>query len=159
MAKEDIAKKVTGILEGYLEGKELSVYLVEYRKEGPDWKLRVILDKPENVECEYVSIEECEDVTRFLSDRLDAEDFIERSYTLEVSSPGLDRVLLKEEDFVRFRGRLVEVRLYQPIDGLKTFECTLEGRREDGTVLVEYDGRILELPAEKLSRINLAVVF
>ena len=79
----------------------------------------------------HLDINECEDVTHFLSDRLDEEDFIERSYTLEVSSPGLDRELLKPSDYERFKGRDVEVKLYTAIDGRKELAGRLLGRTDE----------------------------
>lgn len=158
MAKEDISKKVTEILEGYLEGKELEIYRVQYKKEGPDWKLKVFLDKTADAETEYVDINECEDVTRYLSDKLDELDFIDRAYMLEVSSPGLDRELIKESDYVRFAGREVEVKLFTAIDGSKNYEGSLVGR-EDGVVTVNVNGEDKQLPLDKISKINLAVVF
>ncbi|MBO5514338.1 MAG: ribosome maturation factor RimP [Mogibacterium sp.] len=158
MAKEDAAGKVSQLLAPYLEEKNLELYRAEYKKEGKEWVLRVFLDKPANSESEYVSIEECEDVTRWLSDILDKEDFIDRSYNLEVSSPGLDRELIKDSDYERFKGRLVEVKTYEQINGSKEHEGTLLGR-EEGIVRIEEDGNTLEIPADKISKINLAVVF
>ena len=152
MAKEDAAGKVSQLLAPYLEEKNLELYRAEYKKEGKEWVLRVFLDKPANSESEYVSIEECEDVTRWLSDILDKEDFIDRSYNLEVSSPGLDRELIKDSDYERFKGRL------EQIHGSKEHEGTLLGR-EEGIVRIEEDGNTLEIPADKISKINLAVVF
>lgn len=158
MAKEDISAKVTEILKEYLEGKELDIYRIVYKKEGPDWVLRVFLDKTMDAESEYVSIEECEDVTRYLSDKLDELDIIDRSYNLEVSSPGLDRELIRESDYVRFAGREVEVRTYEQISGKKYMEGTLVGK--DGEIVkIESGGQILEIPVQKISKINLAVVF
>ena len=158
MAREDIAAKVKALLEEYTKDRELEIYNVIYKKEGPDWVLRVFLDKPMGAENEYVSIEECEDATRYLSDKLDELDFIDRSYNLEVSSPGLDRELIHESDFVRFAGREVEVRTYQQIEGSKNFEGTLVSKN-DGIVTIEAGGKRLEIPADKISKINLAIVF
>ncbi len=158
MAREDIAAKVKALLEEYTKDRELEIYNVIYKKEGPDWVLRVFLDKPMGAENEYVSIEECEDATRYLSDKLDELDFIDRSYNLEVSSPGLDRELIHESDFVRFAGREVEVRTYQQIEGSKNFEGTLVSKA-DGIVTIEVGGKRLEIPANKISKINLAIVF
>ena len=158
MAKEDAAGKVSLLLSPYLEEKNLELYRAEYKKEGKEWVLRVFLDKPVGSESEYVSIEECEDVTRWLSDVLDKEDFIDRSYNLEVSSPGLDRELIKDSDYERFKGRLVEVKTYEQINGSKELEGTLLGR-EEGIVRIEEDGKTLDIPADKISKINLAVVF
>ena len=158
MAKEDVAGKVSLLLAPYLEEKNLELYRAEYKKEGKEWVLRVFLDKPVGSESEYVSIEECEDVTRWLSDVLDKEDFIDRSYNLEVRSPGLDRELIKDSDYERFKGRLVEVKTYEQINGSKEHEGTLLGR-EEGIVRIEEDGKTLDIPADKISKINLAVVF
>lgn len=146
------------MLSDYLAEKDLEIYQIQYKKEGPDWKLKLVLDKTENAEDEYVNIEECEDVSRFLSDKLDEEDFIDRAYLLEVSSPGLDRELIKDSDFRRFAGRPVELKLYEAIDGNKKLEGTLIGKDGD-IVKVEADGQTIELQAKKISKINLAVIF
>jgi ribosome maturation factor RimP len=158
MAKEDVAGRVAKLLEPFLSENELELYKAEYKKEGPAWVLRVSLEKPVGAKNEYVSIEECEKVNAWLSEALDKDDFIDRSYNLEVSSPGLDRELIHETDYVRFAGREVEVRTYQQIEGSKNFEGTLVGK-EDNIVIIEAAGKRLEIPAEKISKINLAVVF
>ena len=158
MAREDIPAKVTSLLDEFTEGKELEIYNVIYKKEGPGWVLRVFLDKPMGAESEYVSIEECEEATRYLSDKLDELDIIDRSYNLEVSSPGLDRELIRESDFVRFAGREVEVKTYQQIEGSKNFEGTLVAKQDD-IVIIDVGGKRLEIPADKISKINLAIVF
>nr|WP_298874855.1 ribosome maturation factor RimP [uncultured Mogibacterium sp.] len=158
MAKQDVSTRIEDLLTEYLTGKELEIYNIEYKKEGKEWKLRVYLDKPACCETEYVDINECEEVTRFLSDKLDEEDFIERSYTLEVSSPGLDRELIKPSDFERFAGREVEVKLYKAIDGNKEFVGTLIGKTAD-EVTIEIENREVGIPTEQISKINLAVIF
>lgn len=158
MAKEDTTAKISAILEPYLSEKELDIYKIEYKKEGKEWILRVFLDKPADSEVEYVSIEECEDASRYLSDALDREDLIGRSYNLEVCSPGLDRELIKDSDFTRFKGRAVELKTYQQIDGSKEHEGILAGK-EDGIVTVETDKGELAIEEEKISKINLAVIF
>ena len=158
MHKEEIRSRIEEMLSDYLAEKDLEIYQIQYKKEGPDWKLKLVLDKTENAEDEYVNIEECEDVSRFLSDKLDEEDFIDRAYLLEVSSPGLDRELIKDSDFRRFAGRPVEIKLYEAIDGNKKLEGTLIGKDGD-IVKVEADGQTIELQAKKISKINLAVIF
>ena len=86
MAKEDVVSRVRELAEEHVCGKDLEIYNVEYRKEGPEWKLRVYLDKPADSEQEFVNIEECEEVNRYLSEKLDDLDLIARQYTIEVSS-------------------------------------------------------------------------
>lgn len=158
MAKEDIAGKVEGLLNEFLKGEDLELYRVTYKKEGPDWILRVFLDKPADSDTEYVSIDECEKVTRFLSDKLDEMDFIERTYKLEVSSPGLDRELINDSDYERFAGREVEVKTYEQINGSKNFQGKLISKNGD-IVKIEVDDSVLELSINKISKINLAVIF
>ncbi|MBQ6621557.1 MAG: ribosome maturation factor RimP [Mogibacterium sp.] len=158
MVKQDIAQAVESLLSDFLAERELEVYRTEFRRIGRDWTLRVTLDKPADSEQQYVSIEECEEVTRYLSDRLDEADLIDRSYTLEVESPGLDRELLKESDFERFAGSVVEVKLYEPLNGSKQYEAVLAGKTGD-IVRLDLNGQILEIPASKIAKINLAVIF
>ena len=74
IAKEDVVCRVNELAEEYICGRDLEIYNVEYRKEGPEWKLRVYLDKPADCEQEFVNIEECEEVNRYLSEKLDELD-------------------------------------------------------------------------------------
>lgn len=158
MAKNDISAKVNGLLQPYLAEHGLDIYRTEYKKEGPARVLRVYLDKPAGSDSEYVSIEECEEANRFLSEALDREDFIDGSYNLEVCSPGLDRELIKDEDFKRFAGRQVEVRTYEKICGSREHEGILKGKA-DGIVTIGTGEGELEIPADRISKINLAVIF
>ena len=89
---------------------------------------------------------------------LDREDFIDGSYNLEVCSPGLDRELIKDEDFMRFAGRQVEVRTYEKICGSREHEGTLIGKKDGIVTIVTGEGE-LGIPADRISKINLAVVF
>lgn len=160
MANTEICRKIEDVLKKYLADKEIELYGVTYRKEGPDKKLRVVLDKPASSKCEYVSIDECESVTRYLNEFLDATDFMKESYTLEVSSPGLDRELKTLADMERFSGRLVDIKLYSAVDGIKEFTAVLKGCDKDNKIIAfEYEGRTHELPEDKIAKINLAVVF
>jgi ribosome maturation factor RimP len=158
MAGTDITVRVEDILRPFLAEHDLDLYRIVYKKEGSAWVLRVILDKPADADTEYVSIDECEETTRFLSEKLDEADFIDRAYNLEVSSPGLDRELIRESDFVRFAGREVEVRTYEQIDGSKFIEGILAGK-ENGIVEIDTAKGRIGIPDNKISKINLAVVF
>lgn len=158
MAKEDVSRKAAELLEPFLDENGLELYKAEYKKEGPSWVLRICLEKPVGSESEYVSIDECEKVNSWLSDALDENNLIERSYNLEVSSAGLDRELIKESDYTRFAGRAVEVRTYEQINGSREHEGILKGK-QDGNVTIETDAGELQIPAGKISKINLAVVF
>ena len=123
---------------------------VEYVKEAGTWILRVYIDKEGGV-----SINDCEAVSRPLSDKLDEVDPIEGSYTLEVASAGADRVLKKPEHFAAFQGSEVDVRLYRPVDGKKEFVGVLAGY-ENGTVLLEGD---LRFEKKDVAQVRLHVTF
>ena len=133
-----------------------TIYDVEYKKEGQDYVLRVTLDM-EN-DNDSVSITMCENVSRALSELLDANDPTKEAYMLEVTSPGLDRPLKKEEDFVRFAGKEVEVGLYKALNGSKMICGTLKGL-SDGVITVTTDGTDTEIKREETSFVRLAVIF
>ena len=115
----------------YVEAAGCTLWDVEYVKEAGEWFLRVYIDKADGV-----SIEDCEAVSRPLSDKLDEADPIEGSYTLEVSSAGADRPLKKVEHFAQFMGSEVEVRLYRAMEGAKECVGLLSGYA-DGDVTVD----------------------
>lgn len=127
-----------------------SLWDVEYVKEAGTWILRVYIDKEGGV-----SINDCEAVSRPLSDKLDEVDPIEGSYTLEVSSAGADRVLKKPEHFAAFMGSEVEVRLYRPVDGKKEYVGVLTGY-ENGNVQLEGD---LSFEKKDVAQVRLHVTF
>ena len=107
--REIYEQKTEEILQPLMEANGFELVDVEYVKEGGTWYLRAYIDKPGGI-----AIDDCELISRALSDELDAQDFIEDSYILEVSSPGLGRPLKKDRDFERSIGQEVEVRLYRP---------------------------------------------
>jgi len=127
-----------------------TIWDVEYVKEAGTWFLRVFIDKEGGV-----SINDCEAVSRPLSDKLDEVDPIEGSYVLEVGSAGADRVLKKPEHFAAFVGSEVDVRLYRPIEGKKEFVGVLAGY-ESGDVLLEGD---LRFEKKDVAQVRLHVTF
>ena len=166
MAKKKITEIVEEITADFLSENGLELYNSEFVKEGKDWFLRVYIDKlPKegadgNVEEEYVSTDDCESVSRFLSAELDRLDPIEQNYYLEVSSPGLDRALLKEKDFIRFCGHMVDISLYKAIDGKKTYQGILKGLTEDNSIVItDEKEEEIEFPREQVAKARLAVIF
>ena len=139
-----------------LDGYELS--RSEFVKEANTWYLRVYVDKITNGEYETVGTDDCEKVSRFLSEKLDKEDPIEQNYYLEVSSPGMDRLLVSEKDFVRFAGQLVDVKLYKALEGKKELSGILIGVKDD-ILSLNIDNKELNLAMNSVAKINLAVVF
>lgn len=127
---------------------------VEYVKEAGEYYLRIFIDKDGGV-----SLNDCEVVTRAINPILDEKDPIKENYFLEVSSPGLDRPLKKEKDFVRYAGRDVEVKLYRPINGLKHFEAKLVELVDNKIVKLIVDEEEMEFDKKDIALIRLAVKF
>ncbi|QAT43130.1 ribosome maturation factor RimP [Aminipila luticellarii] len=159
MAKIKIKDLVEEILTPFLKENSLELYNVEFVKEAKDWFLRVYIDKAEGTEEEYISTDDCEMVSRFLSEKLDASDPIEQNYYLEISSPGMDRELLKEKDFIRYAGKQVDVNLYQAVDGKKKITGELVGIIEEHLVLIDENTKRVEIPMSKVAKTKLAVIF
>lgn len=165
MAKKKITEIVEEITADFLAENGLELYNSEFVKEGKDWFLRVYIDRQQEEETEnkeevYVSTDDCEKVSRFLSEELDRLDPIEQNYYLEVSSPGLDRELIKEKDFIRFCGRLVDISLYKAIDGKKTYQGILKGLTEDNSIVItDEKEEEIEFPREQVAKARLAVIF
>ena len=152
MKKSEIEAKTEAMLAPICEKYGVKVYDVEYVKEAGEWYLRAYIDKEGGIE-----IDDCQALSEKLEERLDAEDFITDSYILEVSSPGIDRVLRKHRDFQREQGKKVDVSLYAPLEGSKEKELTgvLTGSDEASITLDEE----LQLPLEKVAQIRLHIDF
>ncbi len=108
---------------------------------------------------QYVSTDDCEKVSRFLSAELDRLDPIEQNYYLEVSSPGMDRVLLKEKDFARFAGEIVDISLYKALEGKKTYQGRLVGMENEKIIITDEKDNRIEFPREQVAKTKLAVIF
>lgn len=132
--REDYEARTEKLLEPIAEANGVSVYDVEYVKEGGNYYLRAYIDKPEGV-----NILDCENVSRALSDELDREDFIPDAYVLEVSSPGLGRTLKKDKHLQAGIGQEVEIKLFRPLDKRKEFRGVLEGFDIDSVTILEGD--------------------
>lgn len=126
-------------LESLLAQDAYELVDLRYAHEGPRWVLRLFIDKAGGV-----TIDDCEAVSGKVGAYLDAADLIARSYSLEVSSPGLDRVIKKDADFQRFAGHRVRVNLRVPLDGRRRFSGFLRGL-EDGRVVLENEGTVVRL--------------
>ncbi len=132
--KEDYESKTEKLLLPIAEANGVSVYDVEYVKEGSDYYLRAYIDKSGGV-----NIQDCENVSRVLSDRLDEADFIPEAYILEVSSPGLGRTLKKDKHLQASIGEEVEIKLFKPLEKRKEFAGILESFDKETLTVREGD--------------------
>ena len=154
MSKRDTYEAQTeSLLAPIAERLGVEIYDIEYVKEGSDWYLRAYIDKPEGV-----NIQDCENVSRALSDELDREDFIADAYILEVSSPGLGRTLKKDKHLEKSMGSEVEIRLYKPLDGCKEFVGILE-RFDQETIWITMQEGERSFARKEVALVRLTIDF
>lgn len=155
MAKgEQYEARVEAWITPVLEQHQFELVDVEYVREVGVWYLRCYIDKEGGI-----TVDDCEVISRLLGEWLDKEDFIEDSYILEVSSPGLGRPLKKEKDFARSIGKDVEIRLYKAIDKQKKFTGTLTSYDADSVTLTMEDGSERTFEKSEIALIRLAFDF
>lgn len=145
--------RIGQLLNPILETLGLSLWDMEFQKHGPQWLLRIYIDREEP----GVTLNDCETVSRDLGAILDVEDIIHHAYTLEVSSPGLDRTLSRPEHFRRFSGSAVKVKTYQQVNGQKVFHGTLMGLSGDSVAMKLETGSVLEIPLKDIAKASLEV--
>src|SRR3989449_3629040 len=153
--------QIRGIAERVARSRGLEIWDVQSRREPSGQVVRVFIDRPgpANTAEESVSIEDCEHVSREMGTILDVEDPLPFTYTLEVSSPGLDRPLRSEDDYRRFAGRLAKIVVAEPVDNQKAFEGRLRGVDGDAVLLEGPKGRMHRLPMQLITRGRLEVEF
>ena len=152
--KKSIESTIEELVQPIIDTNNFELVDVEYVKEAGEYYLRIFVDKEGGI-----SLNECEVVSRALSERLDVKDPIKDNYYLEVSSPGLDRPLKKDKDFVRYQGRDVEIKLYKPLNGSKQLEGELIGLTEDKNIKVIIDNEEVEFNKKDIALIRLAIKF
>lgn len=155
MAKREVyEQKTEALLLPMMEEHHFELVDVEFVKEAGTWYLRAYIDKPGGI-----TIDDCEVISRALSDLLDEENFIEETYILEVSSPGLGRPLKKDKDFTRSLGESVEVRLFRALEKQKEFTGTLKAWDKDTVTLEFEDKAVLTIERANIALIRLAFDF
>jgi ribosome maturation factor RimP len=157
----NVAEQVRNVATRVAQTYGLDIFDVQFRREAAGMVLRVLIDRPGPAATaeESVSVDDCAHVSRDLSAMLDVEDIVPTAYTLEVSSPGLDRPLRHADDYRRFAGRRAKIVMREPVDGQTFFKGRLAGA--DGqTVLIDGDdGRRHQVPVAVITRANLEVEF
>ena len=155
MSKREVyEQKTEELITPFVEDKGFELVDVEYVKEGGNWYLRAYIDKPGGI-----TVDDCEVISRSLSDKLDEEDFIEGAYILEVSSPGLGRPLKKEKDFVRNMGQEVELLTYRAIEKQKEFRGILDAYDKSSITLEVEEGEKLVFDRSNVALVRLAFDF
>ena len=157
----DVVEQVRAIASRIASSYGLDIFDVQYRREGGGMVLRVQIDRPGAAATaeESVGVDDCASVSRDLSAILDVEDVVPTAYTLEVSSPGLDRPLRYADDYRRFSGRCAKLVMREKVDGQMFFKGRLGGVDADGVLIETEDGRRHRVPLDVITRANLEVEF
>ncbi len=153
MQTKDIIKKVEEYVMPIIEQNNYELVETEFVKEGANYYLRLYIDKEGGF-----SINDCETVSRYLEQKLEEDDFIDKAYILEVSSPGIDRVLKKDSEYTKYKGRIVDIKLYKPIDKVKEFQGELIGLIED-KIVINQDNKEISFDKKDVAICRLAVIF
>jgi len=124
---------------------------VEYKKEGKNWVLRIFIDKEEGI-----TVEDCQNISRLTGDLIDVEETIQTPFNLEVSSPGLDRSLKREKDFLKFKGKRIRLHSISPVDNRRKFTGILSDFK-DQTVFMDLDGKPFEILLSQVDKANLVI--
>ena len=153
--------QIRAIAERVARSRGLDIWDVQSRREATGHVVRVFIDRPGSSATpeDSVSIEDCEQVNREIGTILDVEDALPFAYTLEVSSPGLDRPLRSADDYRRFAGRLAKIVVREPVDRQTAFEGRLKGIEDDRVLLEAPNGRLHRLPVAWIARGRLEVEF
>ena len=152
MYADSLLPQLESIARRAAEPLGVEVAWVEFKREGAAWFLRVYIDREEGA----IGLDDCRGVSERLSVLLDVEDPIDSTYTLEVSSPGLDRPLWRERDYVRFTGRLVRIKTRQAFSGRRNFKGRLLGV-EAGSVVMEIERTRMTVPFDLIESGRLEV--
>jgi len=153
MRKNPIYQLVTDLIEPTLKGSDVELVDVEYKKTGKTWSLRVFIDKNQGV-----TVDDCQRLSREIEDLIAIHELIADRYVLEVSSPGLDRPLKKETDFIRNKGKQVLVKTYLPINNSKTNTGTIKDFSND-TLFLENEKKTFEISLSNIAQAKLIFKF
>ena len=152
--RETYEKKTEELTTPLIDAEGFELVDVEYVKEGADWYLRVYIDKDGGI-----TVNDCEKISRAFNEILDREDYIDDAYIFEVSSPGLLRPLKKDKDYQRNLGKLLEVKLFAPLNGVKEFEAELKSYDKESATLVMDDDTEVTVKRSEISLIRPAIEF
>ncbi|MCR4400707.1 MAG: ribosome maturation factor RimP [Syntrophomonadaceae bacterium] len=153
MDRDAVLAQVEPLVTEALESRGIEVVDVQFKSQGGHWALQVFIDSPQGVDLDL-----CQRASNILGPLLDEKDPIPSRYVLEVSSPGLDRVIKKDRDFERFQGRVVKVKVSPPVEGRRNFSGVLRGLR-DGDIVLEAEGETVKIPRQQAVQVRLVPEF
>ena len=148
-----LIRRLTELVVPVVEGFDCELVELQFRREAPGWVLRLLIDNENGI-----GIDDCSRISREVAHLLEVEDPIEQSYTLEVSSPGLDRPLKGERDFLRCKGKKAKVVVREPIDGQNQWVGLIEDATRE-SVTLRTDQGIIEIPFTRMKKTRLVIEF
>ncbi len=154
MTNKEVVLQVEKYLAPIMEENSLELVEVDFLKEVSNYYLRIFIDKVGGI-----FVEDCEKVSRAIEKILDEKDFIVPAYILEVSSPGIDRALKKDSEYEKYKGRIVDVKLYKAVNGQKQFQGTLVGLHDGVITFVDEQGCEFNFNRTDVAICRLAVIF
>jgi len=143
-------EKIAEVAEALIQAEGMGLVDWQFRKEGRTWFLRIFIDKPGGV-----SLDDCADISRQLGDQIEVHDLIPHSYTLEVSSPGLDRPLKKDQDFLQSLGKLIQLNTRDPLEGQFFFKGILMAYTPGGLLRLAEEKKSWEIPVFNIAKARL----
>jgi len=142
--------RIAEVVEALLRSEGLELVDWQFRKEGRSWVLRIFIDKPGGV-----TLDDCADLSRELGDQIEVNNLIPQAYILEVSSPGLDRPLKKEKDYLGSIGKLIQVTIRPPIEGQSFFKGILLDYTPSGVLVLREGEKTREIPVSQINKARL----
>jgi len=153
MTKTSVVESIIEISEPILKDEGLELVDVEYKKLGRTWTLRIFIDREQGV-----TVENCQKVSRQIEDIIEIDDLIANPFVLEVSSPGLDRPLKREKDFLRFKNKAVQVKTFSPMENRKKFQGTIQDCKNQ-ILFLDEEGVSIEISLDKISQAKPIIEF
>ena len=144
-----IEERVEGLIKNKVEELGYNLYDVQYSKEGKDYFLRVFIDKQEGID-----LTDCEKVSNEINEKLDEADYIKEQYYLEVSSPGIERILRKEKHFEEAQGKEIEIKLFKPIEKQKEYIGILQ-KWDENTIYLQIEENEIQIERKNISLMKL----
>ena len=153
MGKPSIHRAVAELIEPVFRENNIELVDVEYKKAGRIWVLRIFIDKNQGV-----TVDDCQKLSREIEDLIEVHELISVPYVLEVSSPGLDRSLKKERDFLRNKGKRILIKTFLPINSKKQFSGTIRNFVNE-TLFLENNDNVFEIQLDKIAQAKLIIEF
>ena len=153
MGKPSIHQAVTELIEPVIKEDNIELVDVEYKKAGRTWTLRIFIDKRGGI-----TVDDCQKLSREIEDLVEVHELISPPYTLEVSSPGLDRSLEKDRDFLRNKGKRIKIKTFSPINNKKQFSGTIKSFANKTLFLENREGT-LEIQIDQIAQAKLIIEF